>query len=350
MNRESSFKTFALIAACGLAACMGAKSSQTDPNLATGNGGPNGHGGGGNADGGAAMPPGNAAAKYQFQTFDGPGDHAGGTTVNAINENGDVLGFSSNANGSVLTNFIRAKNGMFTMLDLGDPGAMAIGINAGRQVVGAVGDNAVMVHGVGQMMTVVPLAAAMPGNTKSEAAFGINNSGMIVGQYTRNDGASPGFLLAGGTFTTIIPTGAQATNAQGINGNGLVVGFFATAAAVAGPVIADNVAEHGFLFDSATGAVTLLPDPQQPNLFLSQYLGINDRNQTVGYWQDMAGSQHGFLYDLQAKSFTFIDAPDAAPVGGVSVTQIVGIDNNGEIAGFFVDAAGVQHGFFATPR
>ncbi len=349
MNRESSFKTAALIAACSFAACVGAKTGQTDPNLAAANGGPNGHGS--NADGGAAgTPAGNAAAMYRFQTFDGPGDHAGGTTVNAINESGDVLGFSANANGSILTNFIRSRTGTFTTLDLGDPAATAIGINAGKQVVGAAADKAVLLRGVGQM-PVAPLAAALPGNTKTEAAFGINNSGMIVGQYTRTDtGASPGFLLANGTFTTINPMTAQATNAQGINDNGLVVGFFATAAALAGPVIADNVAEHGFLFDAATGAYALLPDPQQPNLFLSQHLGINDRNQTVGYWQDMAGSQHGFLYDLQAKSFTFIDAPGAAPVGGVSVTQVVGINNSGEIAGFFIDAAGVQHGFFATPR
>lgn len=34
---------------------------------------------------------------------------------------------------------------------------------------------------------VSPLAPALPGNTKTQAAFGINNGGMIVGQYTRTD-------------------------------------------------------------------------------------------------------------------------------------------------------------------
>jgi hypothetical protein len=338
----------ALVAGCGLLACNGSGTGQS-AGLAGGHGG----GGGGDAvaDGGAEtdMPQGKPSGMYMFMMFDGPGDNAGGTTVNAISESGDVLGFSSNADGSVLTNFIRARSGSFTTLDLGDPGAMAIGINAAKVVVGATGDNAFSDRT--NAMNVVMLPPALAGKTMSEAAFGINNGGMVVGQYTRSDtGASPGFLLADGKFTDVNPTNAQVTNAQGINNDGMVVGFFATAAAVAGPVIADNVAQHGFLFDSATGVYTPLPDPQQPNLFLSQYLGINDQSQTVGYWQDMAGSQHGFRYDLLTKTFTFIDEPDAAPVAGVSVTQVVGINNGGDIAGFFIDANGVQHGFFATPR
>lgn len=343
MNRMTWIGMMALIAGCS-----GSGTGQNDPGLAGGHGG--GGGGDAGADGGGeAMPQGKPGGMYMFMMFDGPGDNAGGTTVNAISDSGDVLGFSSNADGSVLTNFIRARNGSFTTLDLGDPGAMAIGINAAKVVVGATGDNAFTDRT--NAMNVVMLPPALAGKTMTEAAFGINNGGMVVGQYTRTDtGATPGFLLADGKFTDVSPMTAQVTNAQGINNDGMVVGFFATAAAVAGPVIADNVAQHGFLFDSATGAYTLLPDPQQPNLFLSQYLGINDQSQTVGYWQDMAGSQHGFRYDLLTKTFTFIDEPDAAPVAGVSVTQVVGINNAGDIAGFFIDAKGVQHGFFATPR
>ena len=43
----------------------------------------------------------------------------------------------------------------------------------------------------------------------------------------------------------------------------------------------------------------------------------------------------------------FLDDPQAASVGGISITQITGINNSGEIAGFYVDANGFQRGFVA---
>jgi PEP-CTERM motif len=46
--------------------------------------------------------------------------------------------------------------------------------------------------------------------------------------------------------------------------------------------------------------------------------------------------------------YTFLDDPDAAFSNGVEVTQITGINNSGEITGFYSDANGVFHGFIAT--
>src|SRR5579871_5347255 len=69
---------------------------------------------------------------YNFTSFDGPGNNGGGTTVNAIDNNGDVVGFSSDnaATPTLFTNFIRDPNGVFSLLSLGgDPLAMANGIN-----------------------------------------------------------------------------------------------------------------------------------------------------------------------------------------------------------------------------
>jgi hypothetical protein len=306
-----------------------------------GGNGEDGNGGGGAAPGGAG---------YTFTSFDGPGDHAGGTTVNGISSNGFVVGFSSNADGSVLTPFVRGPNGSFTVLDLGDPKAQGIGINGMGLVVGGSGQSAIALETRSMRLTVLP--AVTYSNTATELAFGINDRGSIVGQYTTLTASttSPGFLYAAGAFTTVSPPMAAATNAQGVDQHGRVVGFFSTAAQLAGPVIAGNPEQHGFLFDSASGSYTMLPDPMQPNLFLSQYLAINDTGRAAGYWQDMAGSQHGFIYDIASMTFTLIDHPDAAPVDGVSTTQIVGISSSNEIAGFFIDANGAQHGFYAAPR
>src|SRR5262249_2259998 len=70
----------------------------------------------------------------------------------------------------------------------------------------------------------------------------------------------------------------------------------------------------------------------------------------AGYWQDAAGNQHGLIYDANTATYQFLDDPNAAPFEGKSITQITGITNSGEITGFYIDANGVQHGFFAVPE
>ena len=138
-----------------------------------------------------------------------------------------------------------------------------------------------------------------------------------------------GFVYDGGKFTVLNPASSfSITNAQSINNNGLVVGFYSL----------DGVHQHGFTYDSISKATTLLADPIVANLVLTQFLGVNDRNQAVGYYQTTDGSQHGFLYDLNAGKYTFLDDPNSAK-SGFSITQITGINDSGEIAGFYVDAA-----------
>ena len=80
----------------------------------------------------------------------------------------------------------------------------------------------------------------------------------------------------------------------------------------------------------------------------SQVLGINDHGIAVGYYGDSTTSQHGFLYNTNTQQYTFLDAPNAAFDNGVEITQITGINNSGEITGFYSDANGVFHGFVAT--
>ena len=130
---------------------------------------------------------------------------------------------------------------------------------------------------------------------------------------------------------------AVVTNAQSINDNGLVTGFYS----------ADGQHQHGFFFNTTTGTFTFPADPVEPNLFLTQFLGVNDNGLAVGYWQDNAASQHGFLYDLNTKTYTFVDDPNIGTNNGVQITQITGINDAGRIAGFYVDGNGVQRGFYA---
>ena len=120
--------------------------------------------------------------------------------------------------------------------------------------------------------------------------------------------------------------------------------------------------DHGFMANerqrrTARLTGTAIADPTIPTVagepgatfVFSQILGINDHGIAVGYYGDSTTSQHGFLYNTNTGKYTFLDDPNAAFNNGVEVTQITGINNSGEITGFYSDANGVFHGFVATP-
>ena len=68
---------------------------------------------------------------------------------------------------------------------------------------------------------------------------------------------------------------------------------------------------------------------------------INDFGQIVGWYQDAAMVQHGFV--AQNGTFTTIDNPL-----GVKGTTVQGINDDGQIVGTYTDAAGTQHGFVSS--
>ncbi len=71
----------------------------------------------------------------------------------------------------------------------------------------------------------------------------------------------------------------------------------------------------------------------------TQLLGINNSSVIAGYWGDgTVVPNHGFTLVLP-NSFT----PENFP--GAAQTQVIGINNTGWTDGFYVDQAGVTHGF-----
>ena len=288
----------------------------------------------------AMVAPAARAGSYVFTNFDGPGDITEGTTVNGINNLGQVVGFSSGASGGS-TNFIRNTDGSFTTLTFNGSGsAFASGINNSDQVVGFAMNtqlSAFLLSNGGNTLTLLPPVTS---NTAGESAFGINDKGTIVGTYTDSvTNNLPGFVYAKGSFTVLNPVAnAEQVFAQGINNNGLVVGFYDT----------DGVHDHGFLYNTVNSTFTLLSDPNVANLEFTQFLGINDHGEAVGYYQTNDGSQHGFLYNIATQTYSFLDDPHAA-TSGISITQITGINDSGEITGFYADAgSGLNRGFVAT--
>jgi PEP-CTERM motif len=293
------------------------------------------------------------AGGYVFTNFAFPGAGnaaAAGTNANGIANNGAATGVSID-NAANIASFVREPNGTATSVNIPTPG-MAFGVNSAGDVVGTDGaGNAVFVPKGGSPQTLTTPANAMN-------AFGINDKGNIVGQSSVAGNPGPGFFLTSHTGTGLIsinaPTGATSNvvNAQGVNNNGQIVGFY----------LGNDGNVHGFIANTsaAVGGTltgTAITDPMIPvvpgepgaTFVFSQVLGINDHGLAVGYYGDSTLSQHGYFYDPATGTYTFLDDPSEGFFNGVEVTQITGISNTGEIAGFYSDANGVFHGFVACP-
>ncbi len=292
---------------------------------------------------------------YDFTNFD-PSITAPavGSNVNGISNAGTVVGTLVDANNaSTFSNFSGPPTNL-TPLNNGTgviavSGPVAFGINSSGAVVGGTGTNAFYLPAGGPPQV-------LPGPPGATNAFGINDAGAIVGQFM-SGALTPGFVLpsiGSNSFITInAPVGPDVVNPQGINNNGLVVGFY----------LGTDGQTHGFTTSvagvtpgqSVTG--TAVADPIIPNVagepgatfVFSQLLGVNSMGLVAGYYGDSTGSQHGFLYNSKTGTYTFLDDPAAAFSNGVEATQITGINNFGEIAGFYTDAQGIAHSFVACP-
>ncbi|HME89540.1 MAG TPA: hypothetical protein VKE30_10060 [Chthoniobacterales bacterium] len=166
---------------------------------------------------------------------------------------------------------------------------------------------------------------------------------------------------AGGTTTTITTfdapgagTGArQGTVAFGINPGGTIAGFFRDT----------NNARHGFVRTN-DGMITVFDDPAAGTCSAScgtigngqgtRAFAINPSGEITGFYTDNSGSCHGYVRSPNG-TFTQIDAPDAGtgpfPQGTFpSEITPMGINPQGAITGFYVDANSVQHGFVRAPN
>jgi uncharacterized membrane protein len=294
-----------------------------------------------------------SAGGYVFTNFDGPtpGTNAGtGTNMNGISNSGTAVGFTMDNNGNFHNFTVNPlKSNSVTLLNInGSTTAMALGINASGTVVGTDGDGNAFTLSKGKVKTFIPLGG------KSATAFGINDKGTIVGQYVTST-ATPGFIKVNSKpyITIDAPSGPnnEVVNAQSINNKGLVVGFYlGNDGQVHGFMASQGAAKNGTLTGTAITDPTIPAVAGEPGatFVFSQILGVNDHGIAVGYYGDSTTSQHGFIYNTNTGTYTFLDDPSEAFNNGVEVTQITGITNSGEITGFYSDANGVFHGFVAA--
>lgn len=210
------------------------------------------------------------------------------------------------------------------------------GINNSGTTVGFWVDASGANHGftdIGGTFTSVddPLGSATPEFTQ---LLGVNNADEAAGFYTDALGNQHAFTWSGGTFTSINPANAMSATATDVNNSGAVSGFLTSTI---------NADTYGFLDVSGTIQTFLYPGST-----FTQFLGLNNQGLAVGDYMDSAGNTHGFVFNDLTNSWQTVDDPSA--VGGAgNGTTINGINDNGQIVGFYVNGGAQTIGLLGNP-
>jgi probable HAF family extracellular repeat protein len=193
------------------------------------------------------------------------------------------------------------------------------------------------------------------------AAWGVNNQDQVVGGYHPCGGGDDGhgFLWADGVLQTVDVPNEPNTEWYSINDHGEMVGSYNTTGL------------HGVFFSKGTFTELVAPDREDlpipfglnnrgdlvgniggdaflwskgqytylrvPGSGETEARGINDEGQIVGFWLDDTLSIHGFVF--ANGTFTEVTVP------GGSMVELWGINNAGQVVGSYTDEAGLPHGF-----
>jgi len=225
----------------------------------------------------------------------------------AINNHGEVLGYSNATNDAIISVGGR-------LLDLGSlagHGSVGMSINNSGQVVGY--------STTGQ---------SVQGNAGS-ARFGPNISAP--------KSVTHPFLYQSGNMTDLDTLGGDDAEATALNNTGVVVGFSQTKG---------DVATHPFLVVVANGKMTDLGAPNGSNDAWAT--AINDSGVVVGDYRvsPTSTTQHAFVYS----NGKMTDLNSLLPANsGYTLIDATGINNNGQIAVNAINKSGQEQALLLTP-
>jgi hypothetical protein len=174
-----------------------------------------------------------------------------------------------------------------------------------------------------------PLLASAP---QVDQALGVNNEGEVAGSYADASGNSHGFVynVTTAAYTPITIGGNPQVFVEGINDNNEVVGYYQTRSG----------ADVGFVRNASGGVVTHF---SVPGTRMTQLFGINNSGIAVGFYMSRNNLPIGLYYQPSTGAWTQVEDPD-----GVGGTFVNGINNKGQLVGFFIDAAGNYHGMLVN--
>jgi probable HAF family extracellular repeat protein len=165
-----------------------------------------------------------------------------------------------------------------------------------------------------------------PGSAQTQV-IAINNNSTTAGFYIDATGNTHGFTDTRGTFLTVDFPGTPFNQLLGQNDHGQAAGYYSTKADGTGP-------DHAYIFNEFGSVFELLKIPGSTS---AQATGINDPGDICGFFVDAKGVNHGFL--LIPGHFEVLDFP--ASTG----TQASGLNNEGQVVGLYTDSSNATHGF-----
>ncbi|HEY6798813.1 MAG TPA: hypothetical protein VI248_29390 [Kineosporiaceae bacterium] len=157
---------------------------------------------------------------------------------------------------------------------------------------------------------------------------GINRFSVHVGSFVGKDGATSGFVWFGDTLRAVRdPLGRARPSIDrlfGISDTGWAAGAYDD----------EKGLSHGYLYDVCRGTFQPIGIPvAHTNL---EATGVNAKGVVVGNFAT-GESLHGFVLDRGR--FTPLD------LGNATQTQVLGVDNAGDLVGSYVDRTGATLGF-----
>jgi len=180
--------------------------------------------------------------------------------------------------------------------------------------------------------------------TRYQQAWDANASHQVVGIFQGDGSGYHGFLYSGGSYTTIDgPSGTGIAGADGVD--------------QAAPI---GINDAGELFGNTSdlpflcnvGSYTTLNDPSAFSGYRQIATGINDAGQVVGDYFDIAAAGHGFIYSGgSAGTYQTLTDPFSIPPTGEGYssgnrgTFVTGVNNVGQVIGYYYDSTGSEHGF-----
>jgi len=162
--------------------------------------------------------------------------------------------------------------------------------------------------------------------------YGVNNAGVIVGDYVDSASVQHGMILAGKKLTTVNNKNCSAT-AVGVDG----ISFYAINSAGTAAGWCTGTSGSFIAFTYAKGKFTTIAFPKAIE---TEATGINDKGDVVGIYFDTAGAQHGF--SKFGSKYKSID------VKGETSADAWGINNAGQITVYAINSAGDYDSFLLT--
>jgi hypothetical protein len=170
-----------------------------------------------------------------------------------------------------------------------------------------------------------------PASPVTDQLLGVNDSDVAVGFWVDGQGNNHGYEynINTGRYSSVVDPHDKgaALQATAINDRGDIAG---------------NIGSDGFLLTRGGQFITL----SAPGASATMALGVNDSDEVVGTYTVGSGSSavmHGFTWTPQ-HGFTTVDDPH-----GIGTTTIDGVNDRGQLVGFYVDSAGNTDGFLAIP-